>query len=455
MNPLRLLQVMIIASVLEAAAAITIGSVGVQPGLVPAALFLVYISLQLSLGVRYPGIAVTWPIARPFVFITVWAVISSIILPRLLEGQVYVWPQKSEPPFVLTPLAPSSGNINQDIYLIVNASLVVLGSLFVSSPTTHLRSLFNTYLFSGFIVFGISAWQCASKLAGVPFPDQLFYSNPGWAILTTQQIGSMPRVNGPFAEPSALATYMAAIVCSAGWLLLVGHKAPGLRLLLLLAIATIVLSTSATGFGVLALAGCGVTARSVLRGNRRLMAGIARLGIPLVVVVALAGLVVSVVKPAIWSNLADVIESTVNKQDSSSYQDRTSADIDSLTAFVDSFGLGTGWGSNRSSSLIPGLLASIGLPGMVGLLWFIISLTNEVRQVRPVAPSQELFVIDGCCGALVGYLLAGILSAPTLSSVTFFFLIALLIGSIGRAKIASTLRYRASVTRQAQAAASV
>lgn len=447
MQPVRLLQVMTLAATLEAAAVLTIGSLGVEPGLAPGLTFLGFISLQLLLGVRYPGAAITWPLVRPFVVVTALAVVGSIVLPRLLEGQVYVWPQKGDSPF-LVPLAPTSGNFNQDFYLLINCGLVVLISTFLSSPAVRLRPLFNTYLFTGFLVAGISGWQFANKVVGVPFADKLFYSNPGWAILTTQSIGAIPRLNGPFSEPAALANYMASVVCSSGWLLIRGHPGLWLRLLLLTGLATMVLSTSATGFGVLVIAGSGVPAVSVLKGDGRLIAGIARLGVPLVVVAALAGLGASVVKPELFGSLNEIIDSSLNKQDTSSYQDRTSTDLDSITAFVDSYGLGAGWGSNRSSSLIPGLLASIGVPGMVGLGWFAASLTREVSRARRVAVDNDsVFVIDGCCGAIVGYLLGAILSAPTVQSVTFYFLLALLIAAVARIKIEGIQRHYAMAVR--------
>lgn len=445
MQPVRLLQVMIVAAILEAAAALTVGSLGIQPGLLPGLVFMAFVSTQLLLGARYPGAAITWPLVRPFVLVTAWAVIGSVVLPRLLEGQVYVWPQKSEPPFVLMPLAPNPGNLNQDFYLLTDCALMVLVSTFLSNPAVRLRPLFSLYLGTGFLVAGIAAWQFANKLAGVPFPDQFFYSNPGWAILTGQTIGAIPRLNGPFSEPAALAGYMAAIVCACGWLLIRGHRAPWLRPLLVTGLGVMVLSTSTTGFGALAIAGAGVPIMSLLRGDGRLMAGIVRLWLPLLLVAGLGALVASVVKPDIFASLSEIIDVTLNKQDSSSYQERTTADIDSLTAFVDSYGLGVGWGSNRSSSLVPGLLASVGVPGMVGLTWFGVSVGREVRRAgRLGSRGENLFVIDGCCGAVTGYILGAVLSGPSIGSVTFYFLFGLLIAAVARVRMEAVLtRYAA------------
>ena len=44
----------------------------------------------------------------------------------------------------------------------------------------------------------------------MPFPYDIIQSNTGWAVVR-QTIGSVPRMQGPFSEPSALAGYMTGI----------------------------------------------------------------------------------------------------------------------------------------------------------------------------------------------------------------------------------------------------
>ncbi|MBV8096335.1 MAG: hypothetical protein JO110_24470 [Acetobacteraceae bacterium] len=60
-------------------------------------------------------------------------------------------------------------------------------------------------------------------------------------------------------------------------------------------------------------------------------------------------------------------------------------------------------------------------------------------------------VVDGCCGAIVGILVAAALAGPTITSVMFFFLLGLLIGTLARIKVDA--RARAAFVRwQMQAA---
>ena len=433
LRPDRLLKLMLLAQVFEAAAALTIGSLGVQPGLIPGLAFLVFVMLQFLLGARYPGDQAAFRLMRPFLLVTIWAVVTSYVMPRLFHGQVYVWPQKEIPPFVIAPLEPSSSNINQDVYLVIDSLIAILGACFLTRSGLSLLPFLRTYLVSGYLAAGVAAWQFASRIAGIPFPSDLFYSNPGWAILTGQRIGALPRINGSFSEPAALASYMASIVCASGWIMLQGHRDPWARWAFVAALGTMMLSTSTTGFAVLAVVALGVPLYAVLSGSARILAMVLKVGIPVLALLGLAFFAGDTLVPHFDSSVQEVLNATLSKQQSSSYNDRTSADADSLQAMVQTYALGAGWGSNRSSSLIPGLLASVGVPGFLGLIWFGGSVTRHVRIARRRAPSRDmLIVIDGCCGALAGFILATAISGPTISSVTFYFLLALLVASVVR-----------------------
>jgi len=447
LQPVRLLQLVIIASIFEAAAAFTIGGLGVQPGLVPAIAFVGYISLQLLLGASYPGQSQAWRMMLPLLLVVGWALVGAYLLPRVFEEQVYVWPQKSEPPFVLTLLAPSSSNVNQVCYLLLDTAFLVTASMFVTASRVPLKSLLTCYYVSVFLALGVGVWQFGSRVAGLPYPDSLFYSNPGWSLLTAQNIGAVPRINGSFSEPSSLGGYMAAAVCASGWLMVQGHRQLMIRVLFVASLFGTLLSTSTTGFGVLAVIAAGMVAYALVSGKARIMAAVAKIAVLLVALGGVAAVGISAFAPEIIANITEVYTGTLNKQESSSYQDRTSADIDSLEATLGTYGLGTGWGSNRSSSLIPGLLASVGVPGMAGLIWFGVGLTRAVKRARRAGgPPDQVMVIDGCCGAVVGFLTAAVISGPTISSVAFFFLLAVLIGSVARIEAGVAAR-RSSVGR--------
>jgi hypothetical protein len=431
-SPAKLLKLMLIAAVFEAAAALTLGSLGVQPGLVPGFAFIGYMSLQFLLGAELPGCADVTRVVGPFVAVTVWAIVSSVVIPRLLQGQVLVWPQKPTPPYVLTPLAPSSGNINQDLYLKIDCLLMVLAAIYIRSRPSSVQFI-RFYLWSGVLVGALAVWQFLHRMAGVPFPDDMLYSNPGLAILNTQTMGVLPRVNGPFTEPSALATFMVAMVSASAWAIIKGHRDAMLRWMLGIGLLTIGLTTSATGIAVVCALAVGVPALALATGALRMMSSVIKLWLPAAIIAVLLFVVAAIFIPNLGKIVNLVFNETANKQDSSSYKDRSQVDYDSINVIFQTYGLGAGWGSNRSSSLLPGLLASVGIPGCAGLLWFGFVVTQQVKKARRLRCSRDdLLVVDVCCGALVGYLLAAFLSNPMINSATFFFLLALLIGCTTR-----------------------
>ncbi|MBV1837837.1 O-antigen ligase family protein [Acetobacter estunensis] len=439
-RPERLMQLMVITGIFEASAAITIGGFGIAPNTLPALTMVSYIGGQFLLGARYPGRARVWPLAIPLIAVAGWAILTSWLSPRLFEGRAYVWPQKSTPPFVITLLSPSSANLNQNLYLILNITIFVMVALYTTrqgSPGRPFRPIIilRTYLASVLLAFGFGIWQLANHLAHVPFPSDLLYSNPGWSILTEQTIGSLPRINATFSEPSAFGGYMAAGAFCSGWLIL--NDFPGIfaKITLGTAIMGVFLSTSATGVVSLGIGALIVVLMGLTIHAKRFLPIIKRRALQFLIVSIILSVLVIVMVPDILNSLGTIIDSVTNKQDSDSYNARSSTDLDSLQAALDTFGFGVGWGNNRSSSLIPGLLAAIGVPGMLGLVWFGWRIMSHVRPLRRMGRKlEDIQVIKGSSAAIMGYLTTACLSAPTITTATFFIFLALIISGIARAE---------------------
>jgi hypothetical protein len=435
-SPDKLLELTAIVSCFEAAAALIIGNSGLQPGLVPAFTFMGYVTLQLLLGARYRGLPAVSRVVFPFVVVTLYAMLTSYLLPRLFKDQTWIWPQKPIAPWVMAVLSPDINDFHQDFYLLVNCLFLVLTAIYLTKSERPLSVFVRAYFVSGYLVAGVSAWQFANRDFGIPFPETLFYSNPDWAILTEQEIGEVPRINGPLSEPSALAAYMASIVCATGWLLLRGRRDRSLWILFFTGLLTMMLSTSTTGFGVLTIVGVGVPLYALVTRSRRMMAAVTRVGLTLIIFGGLALPMVGTFVPRVYDNINEVVDATINKPESVSYDERVGVDLASLQATIDTYGFGTGWGSNRSSSLMPGLLGTLGIPGLVMIFWFIHRVAEAVRTARRIGcSSEQSMVIDACVGGLVGFLLAALLSGPTITSTAFYLLLALLIACATRVRL--------------------
>ncbi|WP_246395697.1 hypothetical protein [Gluconacetobacter tumulisoli] len=436
MRPDRLLEILMVAGAFPAAAALILGGMGVQPPLVPGMAFISYALLQRMLGVRYPGDRIAWWLCLPFVLTTVWTVMGSIVMPRLFMNSVLVWPQKGDGTGHQVLLAPSFGNVSQDMYLLINVTLMVLAAGFLTRGDIRIDRLYRAYLFSGWVVCAICFWQLAHRLAGVPFPETLLYSNPGWSILNGQMAGPVPRINGSFTEPSACATYLAGILYSILWVVLQGYRLPMARLLIPFASIALLCTTSTTGFATMAVGLLLLPAAALATGSIRLAGRVVRLA---VIGAAIAGcglLVLVTVAPHVVPAAQFVVESTETKRDSQSYQERSMADTDALSVVPQTYGLGAGWGSVRASSLIPGLLSSIGIVGMVGLLIFDWRLVRESMTARRLVPAcPESLVIDGGLAALAGRLIAACMAGPTIGAPDFYLMMGLVIAATARIRV--------------------
>jgi hypothetical protein len=442
-RPAVLLMLVLVYSVFSAAALVVIGDRGVTPALMPTAMFIGLFLVNAANGVRYPAERQALLLLLPLLLVVGGALSSSVIMPRLFEGEVLVWPQKVTDFFVRSPLAPNAGNISQDMYLFANTLLAVMAALYLTRAGPLLARLVDCYFVSGLIVVVISFWQFAGTMLHVPYPTQVFLSNPGWALLSNQTIGWICRLNGPFSEPAALSAYMCASLSAAGWVILNGDQRLLPRLTFWGALAVTLLTTASTGYITLLVMAVLLALYSLFSANPVLGR---RLAVGLALVLVLGGLAVAVVRvaaPAVGTESAVVLNATLDKTQSSSYQDRSTADLDSLREMSATYGLGVGWGSNRSSSLLPGLCAGIGLWGVGGLVWFGLALTIQARRAMRLTNDPVLrYAIRGSAAALVSSLISALVSGPTISSPDFYLLLGMLVAATARAQHEAVPRQR-------------
>lgn len=441
-QPVRLLQLALVAAVFEAAAALVFGgSFGLQPAMVPGVLFIAYVFAQYALGMRYPGEGTVLRAALPLLALLGYALLSAWYLPDAFAGQILVWPQRPDPlAWGMIPLEHTSGNITQPLYLTLDVIFTLSVALFLTRAAIPYQSIIAAYMLGGYIVAGLSFWQFASRSTGMPFPDDLLHSNPGWAIVE-QAFGSVPRIQGPFSEPASLAGYMAGVAFCALWLSVRGYQVMRPNLLLALALATTLISTSTTGIVTLAVGLPVVVAVASIGGDPRALGRIGRtFGLMLVGAVMILGPLL-VLKPSLMDAVSTVVEATLTKGDSESFSQRSAADADAVATVGQTYGLGVGWGSYRSSSLVPGLLANAGLFGLAMVLWLIsrvVRLGHSGRAASPGHPGQIL--VDGFSASLCASFGTALISAPMISSLAFFLQLGCVIGVLARMSVEPRLR---------------
>jgi hypothetical protein len=426
--------------VFEAGAAMIIGNFGLPTALVPGLVFVAFIVVQYALGMRYPGEGAVFWALTPLLLLLGYALLSVVVLPDAFAGTIMVAPQKNDPlqpGFV--PLAFSAGNVTQPLYLAMNTVVATATALFMTRSEIPYRSIIRAYLLSGYVVVGLAFWQFASRTAGLPFPTDVLYSNPSWQIVE-QVMGSVPRIQASFSEPAGLAFYLSGLCFCCLWLTAHGDRMMHMTWLLALSILAMLLSTSTTGLLTLAVGLPLILVLTAARADGQALARLGKTGGMLMLVGAIALTPVVIMKPALLDAVSSVADSTLTKGDSDSFSERTANDLAALDTVSTTYGLGVGWGSFRTSSFVPGLLANAGVFGVVAVLWLALRTTLLVRRRTPAMRDHPgCLVVGGFSAALCGQLTAALFSAPTIASLAFFLQLGCVIGVSARISIESSL----------------
>jgi hypothetical protein len=435
-RPAALVALVLVAGIFDAAAALVLGGgFGVPVALVPALLLAGYVAGQYALGLRMPGEELVLRALLPLLLLAAWAVLSALVLPDAFAGRIMVWPNRPDPIApAAVPLQPGSGNTTQTLYIVTNAGVALLAALFLTRASIPWARLIDAYLLAGYAVVVLCFWNLAARLGGVWFPAELLYSNPNWAIVE-QWLGPVPRIQGPFAEPAALAVHLSGLCLSCLALAIAGWRRFRPLLLLLLTIACMLLSTSTTGIVVLTLGLPLMLLAAAGAADPARLGAIARTMGLLLAASGAAVLVLLLAMPGLLDLAALVLDDTLGKTESDSFIARAEADRLAIEAMVASGGLGVGWGSTRSSSLVPGLLGNGGVPGLLLALllgWNVVRLAARAPG-PPDHPAR--FAIAGFGAALCGQLAAALVSAPTITSLTFFVQVAIVVGAAARLRL--------------------
>ncbi len=437
-RPSSLLQITFLASTFGSAVPFVIPfggePFGFPPDFLPGLVFTVVVGLDYaSRNLREIEGEVEYAVFPMVVFMAT-ALAGAVILPRVFAGEFEVWPQRVGIFNLAVLLAPSAGNVTQCLYLIVNTIFLALAALYVSRTYVHPMAIVHAYLASGYLVVVLSLWQFANKLTGIYFPEDFVYSNPRWSILTAEAYGNVNRISGPFTEPASLAGYLSGVAFACLWLLLRGHGGIWIRTLFLLSLFGMLLSTSTTGIVIVALV---IPAIFLRYATKRMSSSLGFAFAGIVGGVLAIGIIAYLSFPSLFFNIqtaaSSVIDSTLDKPQGFSYVERTTKDLDSLAILVPSFGFGAGWGSVRSSSLIPGILGNSGIPGLILLCWFAYRLIDLVAKARRAAAAGEsLIAMDAMAGSVLGTICTALIAGPTIDGIDFYLRLAIVIGCAAR-----------------------
>lgn len=319
-----------------------------------------------------------------------WGGLSALLLPQYFSGDVYVIPlsefqtgTKVSDRFStsLYLLRRTSSNLSQPIYMALSAVFFVF--LLTRLRVTGARACMTILTFSGTanMTLGIA------DLGGLDTFISSVFLTGDYAILDAQTILGFDRIIGGFPEASAFGSF--TVPLAAFWMALwidsgkLEHAALGIGNTLL---AVLSLSSAA-------LAGAGALA--IFLGLRFLW-DMTTSGVTVKSARIFGlGIIFSTIFLSILYSTVDVgsflDELLFDKADSQSGLERGFWASHGIEVMKETYGLGAGLGSNRANGLISVLLSNVGIPGLLLLAGFYLSIFSPFPRRWNSNENRSLF----------------------------------------------------------------
>jgi hypothetical protein len=372
-------------------------------------------SLLTNLGAAFANYRVLWVAAA----LGFYAAASAYINPRLFGGDTTVF-NTYMGAVREVPLGPSSGNITQTAYFLLGA-LLLIGLCSLSLRADNLKQLG-----SGFFAFAIThallgVLDLGAKFAGLG--DILLpIRTASYALMTETEQSGFWRIVGGCSEASSYSAYALAALAFvyAYWRRTSSWPAALLTVIFFVLIVFSTSSTAYVGCAVLCLLASVGIAASVL-SNRLTTVDIILFVGALTIVTALLALYLY--DSRLFAPFANLIQTMVfDKSTSDSGVERAYWNTQSLVSLLDTYGLGTGMGSSRSSSWLVSTLSQLGVIGSLLVAVLLVVLLRGMGGLQPQPDERQLFALCAsarACG--FAFLLAASIAGGTADPGVLFF----------------------------------
>jgi hypothetical protein len=369
-----------------------------------------------ELGTVFLGNWLAWTILLLVIFVLA----GSYIFPRLFAGDTITF-VTSRKGISETLLSPSSGNITQPAYF-------ALGVLTFFTFCVYLLKARNLQTIKqGFWVFivihiALGLIDLLGKIAGAG--DILLpIRTASYSMLTTVFEAGFWRIVGGYSEASAYgATTLACLGFSfTYWKLSRSQFAFFLTLVLVVLLLLSTSSAAYAGVAVMAIPAFALIVGAAIR-DRLTLADMLIVG---------GGIVAFILVFAVYvldeQSVAPFIElfeeMVLNKAESSSAKERFYWNATSLASFPDTYGLGIGMGSSRSSSWIISVISQLGFIGtlLISVLVYVLFTGIGRRRSDPNENNINALSSSAAVAALAG-LVAQSIAGGTADPGLFFFI---------------------------------
>jgi hypothetical protein len=400
-------------------------------GILPAQLFLVFFVVRAFNLAGGKQIADAFSIDKPGFWLlctALWGVFGAIVLPRLLRGSTLVFPvdRTVSGRVLLQPLGPVSGNLSQATYCV--GDIVLYGCMYaLLKYRGAYRALATGVFLLAFLDVLAGVIDVGTHAVGLDVMSVI--KTAQYADLSGNEMGGLVRISGTFSEASAFAGFTLPLFAFCLNLWLVGYRpkvagalAVGTGMLLLLSTSGTAYAGLGTYVFVQLFSRPGRIARSAIARKQRMWILSACAGV-------LAALYVVRFLPGVVKVLSDFVDIAIlGKSASDSGVERMSWNTQGVKNFFDTYGIGVGLGSIRTSSFLVVVLANLGVVGVVCYGLFV----GKSLMTPPPAhyPLAERAVSYAARHGMLATLIAASLAAGVFELGACFYLFAAAAGAL-------------------------
>ncbi|HJT44119.1 MAG TPA: hypothetical protein VJ750_11540 [Rhizomicrobium sp.] len=411
-----------IFATMSPAAVVNVGNFGLQPGYYLALLLIGRTAAQIMTD-RFTFDRRVLSRLLPLFWFVASALLILFLALCFFQGDVETLPGTSGyKSSLIRPFHVGRENFTQLFYLIVNGCLIyAMAHNGARQEASKLPKMWHRAIVGGLVfAVAICAWQFAGLYGALPFPADFFYSNAGYSRSHSQTMMGLFRINGPFEEPSVLGYNFTGFLFYAWGRY--GQRPNGTNLAMVAAcILCLLVSGSTTAFTGLFMFVC-LAAFDLATGRAHLLPGRKEITpsyflIGAVLISCVTVFLLSVA--ANWGAIEIILQNTLfNKTGSTSFHERSFADLLALRIFSETYGIGIGLGSHKANSLFLTLLSNTGIAGVLLFGWFLWGLLRP-GAVQAVA-GEDGFSARPFQLGLAGLLAGHLFSNPNLSVLAFW-----------------------------------
>jgi hypothetical protein len=420
--------VLIVTTMFGSAAAILIGGANIQP----AHLFLGFALVAVLAGRHEQEAAAavaTLRLDKPgfwFLCLVVYGVGSAFLTPRLLAGGPQIVPlgvSEYASTGSTVPLGPVSSNFTQSVYITADFICFMLTAAIASTQAGFCTIAGGLLAFAAGNVL-LALLDIGTYATGTSAVLD-FIRNAQYVLHLDDEVYGLKRIVGSYPEASAFARATLGAFAFTGTLWLCGRSPTLTGPLALASLVLVVLSTSSTG-----LAGTPVVLlilymTLILRGGGfqpgHPFRSAATVAGPIIVAAVTFGILLNDAAAETVRNYFDLL--IFSKSSSDSGIERAAWNACAIQNFFDSFGLGVGLGTVRTSSLPVALISHIGVPGTIFYLLFVATALLRRRGIPGSFPSDVRMAARNACFALI---IGDTFAAPSVEQGLLFYILAAL-----------------------------